>query len=843
MLPLALQSLQRPYARRSSVLFTCQLFLNCASLKPQRSFASRTKSATKKDGVGKREADHKPVVKHFAEAGTGDNRKRRRIDPEKDEVEEKAEADKLKVRIGQLEEELRRMRETPLISQLSEEDRGRVERVIGERLANAPQQESLVDAERTVASSISRARSTVNPLAVRIDSSPLSREGHLYLDKLNEFLGEAASKPDDPKVRKELWRWYSRCKHSLPPFLHLIPQEVWGVLYDTQNQLSVSNPDRQAHLKVILEDMAATGCELKGDKRMAYIEALFLEGDKEKAISEWEGEVKKIGALDEFSEQFWGLGVRMFASIGDPQRAQNTAHILLNSRHGMDARIWLPVITSWNKIGEERGFLAAWSLYVRLKDRLGSRMSMEDYDTVSMSFLMAGKKDLALAVFRDMMLAGSSSEGEDSVSFYRRSLSLVANLQSTSPDPSELSSVSLQALTILPRRFQNKFFYGSWMKKLLGMGEIDSAVMVVELMYERGVEPDARHLNGIIGAWLRTGKAESRKKAEEMAWGMIEERMDTVRKRRRLSVITSTAHPDGIGDYMELPVFMRRRVPPATIETFSILIQYYLRRSKFEEVEKLSRHLQLAEIKPNSFYMNHLLYSLLRSHGQREAWEMYTNMTHEGGVQADVSTFACLWDCMKIHVDKLKTRNNEGFPSPRRLFREMAAWFPKWRARDLEEVSKELYDQIIRCFSLAEDQVGTLVALHALRDMFGMHPDQDTVRVIVLQIARLGAPNPRSRRLNLSDSNTKTNVAKVTNVLEKLARRRSAMLEQGVIQVDENDAAAKAKETLWLASELLRVVIARGGEAGGAVEEFRNAATEMGVDGGKSITGYLDSIV
>ncbi|KAI9770250.1 MAG: hypothetical protein M1840_003407 [Geoglossum simile] len=836
-------ALRRQYAHRRSILFAYQLFFNCAGVKPQRSFASRSKSNARRDGTGRKDADHKPVVKYFAETGAGDNRKRQRIDPERDDVEEKAEADKLKARIGQLEEELRRMRENPLISQLSEEDRDRVERVIGERLENAARQESPVDIDRMAAGPILEAPAEKDPPPICIGSGPLPREGQLYLDKLNGFLREAVSRPVDPKVRRELWRWYSRCKQNLPPFLHLIPREAWDILYDTQNRLSVSNPDRLAHIKVILEDMAATGCELQGYQRIAYIEALFLEGDKERAISEWEGEVKKIGVLDEFSEQFWGLGVRMFASAGDPQRAQNTAHILLSSRRGADARIWLPVITSWNKAGEENGFRAAWDLYVRLKDRLGSGMSMGDYDNVSMSFLTAGKKDLALAVFRDMMLAGSSSEGEDSTSFYGRSLNLVANLQSTSPDPSELNSVSLQALTVLPRRFQNKFFYGSWMKKLIGMGEVDSAVMVVELMYERGVDPDARHLNGIIGAWIRTGKVESRKKAEEMAWSMIEERLDMVRKRHTLGPKTPATHSGGAGDYVELPRFMRRRVPPATIETFSILVQYYLRRGKLGEVEKLSRHLQLAEIKPNSFYMNHLLYSLLRGHGQGEAWEMYINMTHEGGVQPDVSTFACLWDCMKIHVDKLRNQNKEGFPEPRRLFREMATWFPKWRARDLEEVSKELYNQIIRCFSLAEDQVGTLVALHAIKGMFGIHPDQSTVRIIVLQIARLGGPDPLSKRLNLSTSNTKTNVAKVLNVLEKLAQRRNAMLEQGVIQVDENNAVGEEEKTLWLVSELLRVVIARGQEAGKVTEELQNAATEMGVEGGESITGYLDSIV
>ncbi|KAH0544504.1 hypothetical protein FGG08_001403 [Glutinoglossum americanum] len=834
-------TLRGQYARRSSMLFTCQSVLGCTGLQPRRSFASRAKTRAN-DGEGKK-ADQKTIIKHFAETGTGDNRKRRRIDPEKDELEVNAEAEKLKAKIGQLEGELRRLREGPIISQLSGEDRDRLEKAIGERLANVAHQGSPIDTEQMTTELVSGARSKGNSRAIRIDSGPLPRKEQLYLDKFNGFLGEAASKPADPNTRKELWRWYSLCKQNLPPFLHLIPQKAWNVLYDSQNWLSVSNPDRQAHIKAILEDMAATGHEIKGDQKIAYIEALFLEGEKEEAISEWEGGIKTIGVLDEFSEQFWGLGVKMFASIGDPQRAQNTAHILLSSRHGGDARIWLPVIIAWNKTGEESGFLSAWSLYVRLKDRLGPRMSMEDYDTITMSFLNAGKKDLALAAFRDMMLAGSSSEGEDSISFYKRSLNLVANLQSTSPDPSELSNVSLQALTVLPRRFQNKFFYGSWMKKLLGMGEVDSAVMVVELMYERGVNPDARHLNGIIGAWLRTGRAESRKKAEDMAWGMIQERLDFVQKRHASGSPTSGAPSIGAGGHRELPNFLRRRVPPATIETFSILVQYYLRRSKFDEVEKLSGHLQMAEIKPNSYFMNHLLYSLLRNHDRQAAWQMYTNMTREGGVKPDISTFTCLWDCMKIHVDILKNRKKEGFPQPRRLFREMVTWYSKWSAREYDEVSKELYDQIIRCFSLIEDQVGTLVALHALRDMFGMHPDKDTVRIIVLQIARLGTLNVRSRRLNLSDSNTKASFARVMSVLEKLTQQRHEILEKEGGQPDEKDLKVEAEESLWLVSELLRIVIARGGRAAEAAEDIRKAASEMGVEGGESVSKYLDSIV
>ena len=95
----------------------------------------------------------------------------------------------------------------------------------------------------------------------------------------------------------------------------------------------------------------------------------------------------------------------------------------------------------------------------------------------------------------------------DSTALYKSALGLAGNLHASSINENDVNKVSLSVLKVLPRRFQNRFFYASWMKKLIGMGEVDSAALVIELMYERGVKPDSKHLNGIIAGWLREGNS------------------------------------------------------------------------------------------------------------------------------------------------------------------------------------------------------------------------------------------------------------------------------------------------------------------------------------------------
>ncbi|KAI9795822.1 MAG: hypothetical protein M1835_005145 [Candelina submexicana] len=771
-----------------------------------------------------------------------------RIAPDREELE----TAQLKARISQLEEELRQLQDGgflpkhDLLAQMSEEQRAKVEKELHEvDLEDAAEDElergsgghntsgSTRNLGRHASPEVAETRVGVTVRA------PISSQDQIYLDKLNECLTQASTDIQDPLARKELWRWYLRCKQRIPTFLDSISESVWTVLWDSQYYSSLSKPDRMEHLRVFCEDILAHDRELSGRQKLTYVEALFQKGEQARAVSQWEAEQHVLGWDGDLVGAYWTLGVRMFVSQGEPQRAEETAWTLLDDHSGNDASILIPIIRAWIQLGESSSYQNASALYISFRERSGDRARMEDFDTVSMSFLKAGRKDLALAVFKDMMLAGQRSV-VDSTVLYRKALGIVGSLHSTSITSSQINSVSLEAMTVLPRTFQNKFFYGSWIKKLLGMGEVDAAAAVVELMYERGTRPDSKHVNGIIGAWLRSGTAADRTKAETMAWAMIQARMDFAWRRRAQARKGEDIQRVTVGEGEEgvrVPLFIQRIVPPATIETFSILVLYFLRRQKYAQVRHLRNLLEPSEIRPNSYFMNHLIYAELRSRGHQKAWQKYKKMTET--IQPDLETFACLWDCMKASVEEPKKMHGMGISGsigPRQLFREMSTWFSELGSKSQDRVrsdfEKELYEQVIRCFCLSKDLEGTLVSLLAMSRLFGMNPTEDSARMLVLQIARMDSAESTVQRRRRASVNSKKNVAKVTKVLEALVQRqRKALLEKG-LDLDDCDAPTKVKEQLNLLSSLLRVVLSQSGADTATINSnVQKVAWEMGVGG------------
>ncbi|KAL2358154.1 hypothetical protein BJ546DRAFT_201521 [Cryomyces antarcticus] len=662
------------------------------------------------------------------------------------------------------------------------------------------------------------------------------------MKRLNASLRAAAIANTDPEKMKSLWRWYSRCKQSVRHLGQMLPDRAWEVLWITQSIESPTNPDRAAHVKALLEDMVAAGRTLAPAQRFAYLEAVFLEGQRDKALELWHKEAKSdIGRTPEYLE----LGVRMYALSGKLDEAQRRLEVLLDTHRTCDPRIILPVLNAHN---ERSNFHQAWALYLHLRNRLSSDMSMTDYDTVTLSFLAAGRKDLALAAFRDMMLCGKSAtkdpKSKEFQALYQTSLERMGAIQSLSVDASEVNSVSLEALTFLPRPFQNKFFYASWLKKLIGMGELDAASRVVELMYERGVNPDPKHVNGLIGAWLRTGHALYKERAEQMAWSMIQERLDFAWRRRNKKEGGETRTKVSVQqteDGIPIPKFLQRPLPPATIETFSILALHYLRRGMYEHVTHLKKTLKEAEIPVNSYFMNHVLYAELRRRGPADAWKKFDNYTRnsEPKVAPDLETFACLWECEKRYVDKSKNSVQRGFPTPRFLFGRMVEWHSqlssKDKARTRDYFTSEMYDQIMDCFCLDRDLAGCLITMHALKSRFGAYPNENIARKLVLLIARLPfveGDTPKKRRRISADVQHKRNVAKVTQVLEMLVnRRREAAAERGV-DLNTLDDLDRAEENLSLFSELVMVVLERSTAQDGRVEDtVQAAASVMGVEG------------
>lgn len=245
-----------------------------------------------------------------------------------------------------------------------------------------------------------------------------------------------------------------------------------------------------------------------------------------------------------------------------------------------------------------------------------------------------------------------------------------------------------------------------------------------------------------------------------------------------------------------------------------------------------------AQIKPNAYFMNHLLYADLRKQDVGALWHKFKNLS--ASIEPDLETYACLWDCGKLQYDRGRTSFDINFPSARTLFAEMMHWYAQLSTRAKttaqEEFSKDLYDQVIRCFCFSKDLPGTLVALYTLQTAFNIYPDDTTARLIILQVARLASvpadtPKRRLRRLS-STPRSKENIVQVHRLVEILSQRKAAALEQRGLSMDNMDPHERAHSQLEIMADMLRVVMGRVADDPGRVEEeIASVASAMGVSG------------
>lgn len=657
------------------------------------------------------------------------------------------------------------------------------------------------------------------------------------IQSLNNALRQASSKIEDgqkiaPEVQKQAWKSYLLCRNVLLSEPSDIPLGVWTTLWTIFSDEQRTNLDRMAHISYLGGDMMQAGIPLEIPQKFLYIEACFLERDHNAAIEVWENTKKSIGDDGTQLREYWKLGIRMFCHSGQVRRALQTASFLLNTTDDIaDCRVLLLIIEASLNLPQDSEKQIAWALYIRLRAILGPEMNMEDYDAVTSIFLAANQPDLALGAFKDMMLTGNKSAAvHDSTALYQEVAGIEEELDLVTINNSELQWEDSRTLAKLPAQFNNKFFFGKWIKKLIGDDELDAAKKVLDLMIDRGIFPDAKHMNGLIGALYRTGTVRNQTIAEDMAWKMIAARLQFVEQREVPSGLKEPLRAvKGVGKDGVKNLFL---APRATIETFSILVQQYRRRQMQERLVDLFHTLKKAQIPPNTVFMNQLIMVDTKSHQSQWAWDTYLSLVQTYRVQPDFETYDFLWHLMKRATDPVSKGSTRPFTSTRSLFAEMTK-----RASDLNRVDKmpqELYNDIILCFCLAEDQVGTAVALRALQHRFGLYPSEDTVRSVVLQLARLrhrNAAGSRPKRLDLNKA-TKDRIAQVTEVLVAFKDKRTEdLLEQG-IEFGALSEQEKLEESLLLLSNLLRFVYhskMSGLDAPSVEEVSRLAAEQMGV--------------
>ena len=794
----------------------------------QRAFASRNKVDDPP------EQQRSPVIKWFKQFLPGSSR-RKEIDPELEYVDEDLpEARALRAKIKQLEAEIADLAGhnkpsmiEPLIATLSPDEQAKV------RKALAEEEEEEDELFETDISLIDLPK--LENLGPKLNLEPGQT---VYLRKLDKCLRKAADNVSNASTRSDLWGTYRSSKRSLPNFLHLVPNSVFKVLWESQ--MNAEGPHKASHLCMLAQDMIESGKDLSQHQALSYIDSLLRQGCADDAHKQWQKESIRLDQDDSTRLEYRYLGIRIFSCMDEPEKAQELALSLLPVEKDMISSILVPIIVAWISRGDELSLKSAWVLYLRLRTELGSQITIKDFDNISLTFLSCGRTDMALAVFKDLMLSDKDTP-ETSDQLYHASLRLIGEMHTQSINPAQLTKVSLAALIAMPRRFQNKYFYGSWMKHLIGKGEVDAAAAVIELMIERGVKPDAKHMNGILAAWLRNGSETERAKAEQMGWAMIAQRLDFVKARRGQPPDASVKEENL--RIKRWPRQVQRFIAHATTETFSILLLDFDRRGRQNLVQLLQRYFIEAELSPNSYYMNHLMFAQLREGRHLRAWEIFDSMSSH--IVPDLQSFACLWDCEKGHLDKVKLKRPDKFPGPRVILHRMASWYSKLgkRARDqvCEECSRSFYEQVVRCMCLNRDIQGTIIALCVLKDLFRLYPDQNTARMVTIQVAQIATDPSRTvsggRRTSLAYAKSKGTVTKMNQLLRLVTDQRAKTLEQRGIDVAGLD---HGEELLIILVTYLQTILRQTVPEQADVEKrIDSAAREMGVPGMSEVVKRL----
>ena len=659
----------------------------------------------------------------------------------------------------------------------------------------------------------------------------------IHMDSFNKTMATVVSQSKDYKSIGQLWTKYELCKKHVPGFLDEIPPQVWRIIWLSQWKGNPIAETRQQHLWTIVNDMVDVDFPLDHDQRLVYIEYEFSEGSKTLAMKRWREGYNELEDNDPKREEYRDLGVRLHVEAGRLSEAQ--ALIFGGKRQTpVRAEDVAVLIGAWAGKSDQHSLKIAWTLYLDMRERLGDKTKLDDYDQIAMTFLGANKPNLALAVFKDMVLStGSQSR---SLEVQTKSMSLLQQLQTHASGRKEVDMISLETLASIPKQFENKYFYASWIKRLIGLGEIDATRQVLELMFQRGIRPDAKHVNGIIGAWLRGQDKHDHQLALQIAWSMVKERLKFVARRSN-----ARDGNDKVIDALDtgklIPPYISRNLPPATIETFCILLLYYERRSMTQSVDYVKNCLDDAEIAPNSFFMNHLLHAELRKHNIGEAWHIFKTMRLN--LTPDFETFSVLWGCEKVYTAGYSAKAPE-FPRSRTLFLRMTEWFHSLSGRGLQQArdsfDSELYNKIIQCFCLQKDIQGTIVTLYALRDMFQAYPNPNTERMLYIQLARMGEGlirrHRRAQRGNRFSANPASiqDFSKIIKMATLIKKERIQFLKTKGIEDESLQGQARLDEDLWRIVEVLRVGLRH--QAGVNIDEESSqeqhlglVATEMGV--------------
>jgi pentatricopeptide repeat protein len=690
---------------------------------------------------------------------------------------------------------------------------------------------------------------------VEISYEPQSVEQQEAIRWLVALLRSGAWRKDTRRLlHVYLWRAYVAAKRHVPTLASLMPDKAWDVLWDIQAKRNEHDPSRQSNLKELYHDMNSVGKATTLGQRIAYLENLFFNGSEDQALCAWEEDHngEDTSSRHDYKPEHLELGAKLHALAGHPDRARDIMGKLFDLYPAWDTSVMVPVFRAHTELKSATHHDTAKTIYHDLKERLGSNMTLEHYDACFVGFLQARHLRYSKQVFRDMIKEGhlAISSSTEQIEEVLKRLNMLCRLGT---DIEKMTSIALQVLSILPQPYHSHVF-SEWMRSAVVRKAPQAAAQILDMMFSRGCQPETMHFNLLLKALFRTKDEPRVLKAENIAWQMIEEAMNTSSKKSsRASLHDTIAEKANCIAQTALDSESTRKVPKADISTFSLIMEHHATNGQWEHVDYLIRQLQETDIQPDADFMNVVMTNHCRKGKYSEAWKIYKSLTNvpEGtlGVFPNGASIRCLWRTLRIALGDHASRDDPGLPTPRELLAETVLWWSRCRSRhDVERFlvglaaadHNAITSLMMHCFSYTQDFAGSLVALHVARS-FSIYPNDTSAAIIQNQAAWVDMHREtESVRSQYHHSNT------YKNMLEKLAQVYYILMERRLERagLTEDDFDKMSDKELGdfglnLLSEFIRVVMKRSYPPEAVEAMITGAKEEVGAP--DMSTGDLDS--
>lgn len=550
----------------------------------------------------------------------------------------------------------------------------------------------------------------------------------------------------------KIWSHFVQARSVLSDPRRLVPENAWNDMWAIFSWESERNPHRMAHVLSLCHTMVAQGVQLSDEQQLLQIEAAFSEGYSNVAVENWKRLCPTLGGGHSSAMAFWELGVRLWSQHGNIERAERACQAVLDrasTSTPANSRVLLHLIRAYATTSDLADAEKGFRLYRRMRDlaaELYKPMEIDDYDDVVSIFLATGQTDYAMYAFTDMIYSGT---------------------------------VNLYGNKKLPSSLKNAFFFGKWLKRLIGARDLDGAYKVLVYMQDQGVMAASVQVNGLIGAWFRSRTAEDRKKAELLAWSMVKARKAFVELRQRersmdWPITLYDGRPndsENKGDDLNYTM-----VPRATVETFILLAENYRERGLFRRLEELFVAYKECDMGGDAMMMNELIMAAVSQGEAEKAHELYGLMVHEHAILPNTDTYAVLFKSLSVNTLRGKQlhhispeRTAESKRQARAFFRDLVSstglHLERRRTRH-GELSEEQVKLILHSFRKCADWAGVIVALVCLRDLMRFQITRNVLLEMIAECERIDSPSPRTTKLVMLTT------MKLHTMIDRMQKRR-----------------------------------------------------------------------